>query len=166
MERRFRGEFTQKVDTKGRVSIPVAFRRVLELGDGEYSNEREAQVVLVYGDHRRDFIEAYTMSSIEEVDDKISKLPRGSKQRRTLERMFSGQAVQLQVNETGQIILSAKLREKLGLKSKAFFIASGDTFQIWHPDVYDKQLINMDDWLDEYNDDIDPLTVLDDVLAT
>ena len=33
MSEAFRGEFTQKVDGKARVSIPAAFRRVLEAGD-------------------------------------------------------------------------------------------------------------------------------------
>lgn len=159
--RRFRGEFTQKVDNKGRVSIPAAFRRVLELGDPDYPDNSQPQFVLVYGDHRRDFIEGYTMTSMEEVDDRISKLPRGSRDRRALERMFSGQAVQVQANDTGQIVLSPKLREKIGLGSEAFFIAAGDTFQIWNPDDYEKQAARMDDWLDEYDDDFDPLTLLD-----
>ncbi|MEP4311011.1 MAG: MraZ, partial [Lentilitoribacter sp.] len=30
MARRFRGESDHKVDTKGRVSIPASFRRVIE----------------------------------------------------------------------------------------------------------------------------------------
>ena len=33
MSEAFRGEFTQKVDGKARVSIPAAFRRILEAGD-------------------------------------------------------------------------------------------------------------------------------------
>lgn len=161
MARRFRGEFTQKVDAKGRVSIPAAFRRVLELGDPDWDKGELPNFVLVYGDKRRDFIEGYTMESMDEVDEKISKMPRGSKERRALERMFSGQAVQLTANDAGQIVLSPKLREKIGLEAEAFFIASGDTFQIWKPDTYSGQVDAMDDWLEEYEDDFDPLTLLD-----
>ena len=35
--RRFRGESVHKVDAKGRVSIPAAFRRVLEDGDPDWT---------------------------------------------------------------------------------------------------------------------------------
>ncbi|PIB24206.1 cell division/cell wall cluster transcriptional repressor MraZ [Amylibacter kogurei] len=161
MAQRFKGEFVQKMDGKGRVSIPAAFRRVLEDCDPEHNPDREPQLVLVYGDHRREFIEGFTMTAMEEVDDKIAQLPRGSKPRRALERTFSGQAVQLQVNETGQIVLSPKLREKLGLTNQVFFIASGDTFQIWHPDTYEDQASAMDDYLDEFEEGFDVLTLLD-----
>ncbi len=161
MARRFKGEFVQKVDAKGRVSIPAAFRRVLVSGDPDCASDGEAQLVLVYGDHRRAFIEGYTINSMDEVDDKIAAMPRGSRERRALERMFSGQAVQLQVNETGQIVLTQKLRDKLGLTKEAFFIASGDTFQIWQPEAYEAQAEQMDEWLDDYDPDFDPLTLLD-----
>ena len=36
--RRFRGEAENKVDNKGRVSIPAAFRRILEEGDPDWSS--------------------------------------------------------------------------------------------------------------------------------
>ena len=37
MTRRFRGESLHKVDIKGRVSVPAAFRRVLEEGDPDFT---------------------------------------------------------------------------------------------------------------------------------
>lgn len=161
MARRFRGEFIQKVDGKGRVSIPAAFRRVLELGDPDWTDGLAPQLVLVYGDHRRAFIEGYTMNSMEEVDDRISQMKRGSKERRTLERMFSGQSLQMSIDETGRIVLPPKLKEKLNLDGEALFIASVDTFQIWNPQTYDDTISKADAWLDDYDDDFDPLALLD-----
>jgi len=113
--RRFRGESVQKLDAKGRVSIPAAFRRVIELGDPDWTEGLPAQFVLVYGDQRRPFIEGFTMESMEAVDAKIAAMPRGSRERRLLERMFSGQSMQLSVDDTGRIVLPPKLREKLNL---------------------------------------------------
>jgi len=159
--RRFRGESTHKVDAKGRVSIPAAFRRVLEEGDPDWADGLFPNLVLVYGGKSRNFIEGYTMASMDEVDDRISKLPRGSKQRRMLERMFSGQSVQIQIDPTGRLVLSQKLRDKFGISNEAFFIASGDTFQIWQPDAYDAYESQEDEWFDELEDDIDPLVWLD-----
>lgn len=161
MARRFRGESVHKVDAKGRVSIPAAFRRVLEECDPDWYEGQNPNLVLVYGDHRRKFIEGYSMTSMQEVDEKISKLPRGSRERRMLELMFSGQAVQMQLDETGRLVLSPKLREKIGITGEAFFIASGDTFQIWDPSRYDAHVAEMGDWFEEYGEDFDPLTLLD-----
>ena len=77
MARRFRGESHHKVDTKGRVSIPASFRRVLESSDPNWQPGDNPELVIVYGDHRRKFLECYTMQAIDEVDAKIDALPRG-----------------------------------------------------------------------------------------
>ena len=112
MARRFRGESQHKVDSKGRVSIPSFFRRVLEAGDPDWTEGLRPQLVIVYGDHRRKFLECYTIEAIDEVDDKISKLPRGSIERRMLERLFHGQSIPTEVDGDGRLVLPQKLRER------------------------------------------------------
>ena len=69
--RRFRGESHHKVDSKGRVSIPASFRRVLEAADPNWQPGQNPELVIVYGDQRRNFLECYTIEAIEEVDAKI-----------------------------------------------------------------------------------------------
>ncbi len=161
MARRFRGESTHKVDAKGRVSIPAPFRRVLEEGDPDWTEGLNPNMVLVYGGKSRNYIEGYTMKSMDDVDDLIAGLQRGSQRRRALELMFSGQSVQLSVDETGRLVLSPKLREKINIKSEAIFVATGDTFQIWEPSAYDDYVTSLEDWVEEEVDDVDPLTLLD-----
>ncbi|MCF3593814.1 division/cell wall cluster transcriptional repressor MraZ [Rhodobacteraceae bacterium LMO-12] len=162
MTRRFRGESHHKVDAKGRVSIPALFRRVLEAGDPEWKEGLNPNLVIVYGDHRRKFLECYTMEAIAEVDQQIEDLPRGSMERRMLQRMFHGQSFPTTVDETGRLVLPAKLRAKIALENEAFFIAAGDTFQIWKPETYEEEeLAKTDAWLDELPDDFDPLIFLD-----
>ena len=163
MARRFRGESTHKVDAKGRVSIPAAFRRVLEENDPDWTDGLNPNLIIVYGDKSRSFLEGYSMTAMDDVDEKIAKLPRGSKNRRMLERMFSGQAVQLQVDETGRLVLSPKLRDKIGIKGEAFFIASGDTFQIWEPATYEAEASQFEDIYEDFDEGFDPLTLLDTV---
>ena len=101
------------------------------------------------------------MIAMEEVDERIADLPRGSRNRRLLERMFSGQAVTMQVDDTGRLVLPPKLRDKIGIKGEAFFIASGDTFQIWEPGTYEAQATQFEDLSDEFDADFDPLILLD-----
>ena len=162
MSRRFRGESHHKVDSKGRVSIPASFRRVLEAADPNYRDGDNAELVIVYGDHRRNYLECYTMEAIDEVDSKIDALPRGSQQRKMLQRLFHGQSLPTAVDETGRLVLPAKLRQKIDLDNEAFFIAAGDTFQIWKPETYEtEELAKTEEWLDDLPDDFDPLVYLD-----
>ncbi|MGI9368054.1 MAG: division/cell wall cluster transcriptional repressor MraZ [Ruegeria sp.] len=162
MARRFRGESHNKVDSKGRVSIPASFRRVLEASDPNWQSGDNPELVIVYGDHRRKFLECYTMEAIDEVDAKIDALPRGSMERKMLQRMFHGLSFPTNVDETGRLVLPAKLRSKIALEGEAFFIGAGDTFQIWKPETYEaEELAAAEEWLDELPDDFDPMQYLD-----
>lgn len=161
MARQFKGSHIQKVDSKGRVSIPAAFRRVIEAEDPDCSDGREAQVVLTFGNPRSAFVEGYPMTAMQEVDNKIASMPRGSDPRRLLEWMFSGAAVQLTINEAGQVTLGPHVREKLNHASEVYFVASGDTFQLWSKDAFEKRKDSFMDLLASYPEDFDPLTLLD-----
>jgi MraZ protein len=161
MTRRFRGESVHKVDGKGRVSIPAAFRRVLEENDPEWTSGLNPNLIIVYGSTKRKFLEGFSVASINEVDDRIAALPRGSKSRRVLERMFSGQALHTNIDETGRLVLPQRIRDKVGIVSDAIFVASGDTFQIWQPDAYSAHEAEIDHWYNSQDVDFDPLTLLE-----
>lgn len=164
MARTFRGESRNKVDGKGRVSIPSSFRRVLVASDPDWTDGQQAQMVIVYGLERQKYLECFTMTAIAEVDEKIQRLPRGSSQRRALETIYSGMADTVSVDETGRFVLPQKARTKLGLKDEAQFLATGDTFQIWHPAVFEAEVVaRAEAVLDEYPEDFDPLLLLEQV---
>ncbi|SIO30080.1 MraZ protein [Rhodovulum sp. ES.010] len=139
MARRFRGESRHKVDSKGRVSIPSSFRRVLEAGDPDWTDGLRPQFVIVYGDPRRKFLEGYTMQAIEEIDRKIEAKPRGSIERQMLELTFNVQSHPTEVDNDGRIVLPQKLREKIGLTDEAYFVGSGEKFRIWNPETYESE---------------------------
>jgi|TARA_B100001142_G_scaffold79287_1_gene80081 MraZ protein len=162
--RRFRGESHHKVDGKGRVSIPALFRRVIELGDPNYIEGLNPELVIVYGDHRRNYLECYTIQAINELDLKIDALPRGSMERRMLQRLFHGQSFPTMVDDTGRLVLPLKLRKKINLETEAFFIAAGDTFQIWKTETYEaEELSKTEAWLNQLPENFDPLVYLDSV---
>ena len=159
MARRFRGESDHKVDGKGRVSIPASFRRVIEACDPDWTEGLPPRLILVYGGATRDYIEGFTIEAMDEVDDKISKFPRGSAKRKAMERLYSAQSVEIVVDDTGRIVLPAKLREKIGLDGMARFVASGDTFEIWQPEAYDDSIAALDE--EGFDPDLDPSAYLD-----
>jgi transcriptional regulator MraZ len=158
--RRFRGESTHKVDAKGRVSIPASFRRVLEENDPDWIGGLNPNVIIVYGDKSRDFLEGYSIASMEELERKIEALEDGTPKRRYMERVFSGQSIQTQVDETGRLVLPPKLREKIGITNEAYFIGALKTFQIWQPEAYQSQTDRYDHILSDAGADIDPLSLL------
>ncbi len=161
MAGKFRGESTHKVDAKGRVSIPAAFRRVLAENDPDWHEGEAPSLILVYGGASRKFLEGYSIAAMADVDEKIDRLPRGSRNRRILERTFYGQATHIQVDETGRLVLAPKLRAKAGITDEAVFIASGDTFQIWSPEAYAEDMEKFESFHDEFDENFDVLSLLE-----
>ena len=66
------------------------------------------------------------------------------------------------VDETGRIVLPAKLRSKVGISNEAYFASNVDTFQIWEPQTYeDEELSKTEEYLDDLPEDFDPAQLLD-----
>ena len=161
MLRRFRGESLHKVDTKGRVSVPAAFRRVLEEGDPDFTGSSYPNFVIVYGGIRGNCLEGYTIGSITKVDKLISKLPRFSRDREILERFINSQSTYMQLDETGRIVLSLRLKEKIGIKDEAIFAGMGEKFQIWEPKNYQNEVEGLDVSFKNLSEDENPFLKLD-----
>ncbi|MCJ8140314.1 division/cell wall cluster transcriptional repressor MraZ [Falsirhodobacter halotolerans] len=145
MAEAFRGEFNQKVDAKARALIPVAFRRVLDAGDP--AEGQRTRFIMVYGDERRKFVECYTMAEMARLEEAIASLPRGSVERRVLERNFITLSVTVEIDDDGRIVLPTRVREKLGMAAdeikgsvEAVFAGALDTFQIWKRDAFEANL--------------------------
>ncbi|MFP1644075.1 division/cell wall cluster transcriptional repressor MraZ [Pontitalea aquivivens] len=137
MARRFRGSETFKVDAKGRVSIPASFRRVIEACDPDWTPGNRPNIVIVYGGPQQTWLQVYTMEAIAEIDAQIDMMQRGSVERAEIEDLMYGQSHEAQIDDDGRLVLPQKLREKIGLKSEAFFVSAGTSFKIWDPATYE-----------------------------
>ena len=160
----FHGEFTQKVDGKGRVSIPADFRRVLERGDPDWHEGLRPRVRIVYGDPRRKFLECFTISAIQEVEAQIAALPRGTPRRRLLEQVMIAGSDTCEVDADGRIVLSARVRARIALPDggEAVFAGALDTFQIWLPTDWEAdRALRFEAALAELAEGADVLTLLD-----
>ena len=82
-------------------------------------------------------------------------------ERKTLERFFHGQSIPTSIDETGRLVLSPKLKERFSIEKEAYFIAAGDTFQIWSPQIFEADQDETNKWLREQPKDFDPLSFLD-----
>ena len=159
--RRFRGEAENKVDSKGRVSIPAPFRRVLEDGDPDWVDGLNPYFVIVYGRRNSQCLEGYSIKSISDVDELVSRLPRYSREREILERLLNSKSIYAQVDENGRIVLPPKIREIAGIATKAMFVGMGDKFQIWEPESYVKDMMTIDQKLSENNLEEEIYSLLD-----
>ncbi|MEL6205490.1 MAG: division/cell wall cluster transcriptional repressor MraZ [Pseudomonadota bacterium] len=163
MPQRFRGSDTYKVDSKGRVSIPAQFRRVLEASDPDWTEGLNPNLVIVYGDEEQTFLDCYSIEAMREIDAKISAMQRFSPKREYFEEHFYGNALPTQVDETGRLLLPTKLRNKIALKDAAYFHAKGDTFQIWNPAEFEAVAKpRRDTFRASLPQGVNPLALLDD----
>jgi MraZ protein len=132
----FTGEGLHKVDGKGRVSIPAAFRRVLEEGDPDLKSGKGPRVYIAYGDPRKPYLECYTANAFHAIAARILAMPLGDRHRRYLQTNFLGKTHTAEIEPDGRLVLPQKARDKAGLalNSEAYFLGAGDVFQIWNPD--------------------------------
>ena len=170
MSESFRGEISQKVDGKARVSIPAAFRRVLEAGDPAFSETQRPRVVMVYGDARRHFAECFTIAEMKRIEARIARRKKGDPRRQFLERNVISRSVTVEIDEDGRIVLPQRVREKIGVGPddmqagfEALFAGTLESFQLWRRDAYDIEIASQSaDDLPELADGSDMFALLED----
>jgi MraZ protein len=128
----FAGTFENKVDGKGRVSVPAPFRAELEDG--------HAGAVYLYPSLEFEAIEACTVEWMEEMKAGIARLPKFSKERRALSMSVFGRARLIRLEETGRLVLPKDMADRAGVGEKACFIGMGESFLIWNPEAAEAEL--------------------------
>ena len=158
----FRGEFNQKVDGKGRMSIPADFRAVLADGDPRCPETPLPRLVVLHGPHLKNCLHAYTIDAMAEIEEGIRKLPRGSNERKQASRMILGKSWDTEVDKDGRIVLPQRLRQQIGLEGEAVMVAMGDYFEIWNAATYDDmEAAETEAFLETQDEGFDPLTLID-----
>jgi|TARA_B100001146_G_scaffold224065_1_gene240568 MraZ protein len=162
--RKFRGTDSVRIDGKGRMSIPARFRKVFDAGDPSFatSNTGRTQLVAVYGPDWWNWLELYTIEAIEEIDQQIDRLTRGSNKRRWLEQLMNGQSVDLEIDREGRLVLPQKLREKLGFDNgvETTFASHGDYMKVYLPDSPPKDVEELEDFAASKGRGFDPRVFL------
>jgi MraZ protein len=158
--RRFTGTSTNKVDAKGRVSVPAPYRRVLEALDPEWSEGRQPSVYLFWGDPRAKHLTAYSAAAMLEIWKQIDLLPRGSEDRRRLNTLYYKMTYHTTVDDSGRLTLPKELRDRVEITDSAAFNAAGDTFEIMRPEADAPAQNDLDAWLLAQPDTFDPASLL------
>lgn len=157
----FLGEYSQKVDGKGRMSIPADFRAVLAEGDPEYPDKPLPRLIINYGPHLKGCLRAYTIEAMDAIEAGIKRMPPGSEERKFASFVYLAKSWRSEIDKDGRIVLPQSLREQIGLQGEARMIALGEYFEIWNADTYaEADGADVAEWLAKKGPGFDPLTVV------
>ena len=117
----FLSTYQNKLDKKGRVSVPASFRVVL--ADQSFAG------IIAYSSFVNPCIEACGIDRIEKLSQRIETLDPFSEERDAFAATILGGSQQLAFDGEGRIMLPELLIEQAGLSDQIVFIGKGDTFE-------------------------------------
>ena len=135
---KFRGASNLSLDAKGRVVLPARYRELLaEICNGQ---------LVVTIDIDQPCLLIYPLNEWEIVEQKINALPGGiNKSVRRIQRKLIGYATDIEVNESGRLLLTAPLRNYARLEKKVVLIGQGNKFELWDEQLWEKLCMEEDD---------------------
>jgi MraZ protein len=124
----FVATFVNRLDQKGRVSVPAPFRAVLarEGEDGVYCYPALDQAAIDAGGSRlQDAIAA-----------RLEPFETFSEDHEILSTAFYGESRVLKIDPDGRVVLPEEFRAYAGVTDTAVFVGQGFKFQIWEPERF------------------------------
>ena len=121
----FLSSYENRLDNKGRISVPAAFRSSL-------INENFAGVVL-YRSFTHNCIEGLSMSRMEKMATATDKMGVFDNELDDLSALLFADARPLAFDVTGRIVIPDELLKHANIKDTALFVGRGNSFQIWNP---------------------------------
>jgi MraZ protein len=129
---RFVANFTLRLDSKGRVSIPGSFRSVLGR-DG-------LEGLFCYPALDRPAIDAGGSALMVEIEALIGRYAPFSDQREQLALALYGTSETPRIDGEGRVVLSENLKRHAGITETVAFVGLGHKFQIWEPGRFQREL--------------------------
>ena len=128
---RFMDTITNKVDAKGRVSLPSDYRAIVK----ELSTE-----IVCYRSLSAPCIEGCLEDSLDKLATEIeNSTDFFSETQDNLTNLIFGDAKRFPFDSTGRIVLTEKLLQHAEITDSAVFVGKGRKFQIWNPENWAKE---------------------------
>lgn len=124
----FVSTFTNRLDAKGRVSIPASYRLVLARDgfDGLYCCPTlDRQAVDCGGNQLRD-----------RIRQSLAQFEPFSEEHEQLSTTLLGESEILKIDQDGRAVLSDAIRDYAGVTDRVTFVGHGFKFQIWEPERF------------------------------
>ena len=126
----FLSTYENKLDKKGRVSVPASFR--------SYLSNLGYNGVICYPSFNNQSIEACSQDRIEKLSNTIDSLNPFEEKRDFFATSILSESISLQFDSEGRVSLSSKLLKHAKIKNNMLFVGQGKTFQIWEPAIFEK----------------------------
>lgn len=124
----FVSHYTNKLDAKGRVSIPASFRAVLTR-DG-------FEGLYCFPSPHASAVDAGGNELLNQIKAKLDGIDPFSEEYDLLSTALLGDSEILKVDGEGRVMLSETIRGITGITTSATFVGLGRKFQIWEPGAF------------------------------
>ena len=136
----FIGRYLNKVDKKGRVSVPASWRSSLI--------SKEFSGIIAQSSLSEKSIDAYPREYLELLQNKLdSNDPLLEENEYESTVLFGGSV--LPFDSEGRVILSNSLRVESYIEAEALFVGMGRRFRIWSPKIFDEYLARAKLYMDK-----------------
>jgi len=126
----FLSSYENKLDKKGRVSVPASFRS--HLGSIGYNG------FVAYPSFNHEALEACSEERIEKLSNTIDSLNPFEEKRDYFATSVLSESLSLQFDSEGRVLITDKLLDHAKIKNSILFVGLGKTFQIWDPKSFEK----------------------------
>ena len=124
----FLSTFVNRIDRKGRVSVPAPFRTVLAT--------QTFPGVVAFPSFVVAAVEASGIDRVERLSASIDRLDPFGDEHDAFAISILAESHQLSFDSEGRIALPDALREHANISDRAAFAGRGATFQIWEPEAF------------------------------
>ena len=125
----FVSTFTNRLDSKGRVSVPASFRQVLARDgfEGLYCCPTLDQNAVDAGGNRL----------LQQIRASLARFEPFSEDHEYLSTTLIGESEILKIDGDGRVSLTESIKSYAGIADAVTFVGQGYKFQIWEPERFD-----------------------------
>lgn len=129
----FLSTYHNRIDKKGRLSIPAPFRAVL--GAQDFAG------IVAYASPLHGCIEACGMNRIMKLNARIERFDPYSEERDAFAATIFGDSVQLAFDTEGRVMVPADMLTSANITEQATFVGKGEIFEIWEPKAFEAHAV-------------------------
>jgi MraZ protein len=125
---RFVSHVTNRLDAKGRVSLPAAFRAILQKDGVDH--------IYVHPALDQPTLDCGGLRLVRELEALVQRFPAYSRERELLSTAVFGMSQQVRLDGEGRLILTDLMRGHAGITDQVVFVGLDHKFQIWSPERF------------------------------
>lgn len=138
----FIGQYNNKMDSKGRISMPIKFRE--ELG---------SKFIITRGLDSCLF--GYSLQEWQKIESKIKSLPITKKNARAFQRFFFSGAAEVEIDKQGRINIPKSLIEHAKLTKECVVNGVSNRIEIWNREKWDILLVDSEETFEEIAEELE-----------